>query len=971
MHTSSRRNFLKWSAAGAAALWAAPLLPAAIANASPGTPPSLDSLKSDWLQQSGFAHAPAISNFWGAVNSSEGTNVPGVSEGANVLGVQNFTLPPYAQNGSCCDLTVDGAILTAASSRWSAYEILRRVTTSSGLAIRTATRLAFESNQLLLQISVSNPTSSQIKTALSANLNPRIRKATKGWNWFVPRPGDQNFTAHTVGTPIKNVMISDNSSAAVTAFAIDSAATLTASGTSGTAVWNLTLAAGATKTLRIAMAVGDTSTGKPLSSTADADSVVSAANTTMQNFTSVFDTAGTAWSQRWNDAFTAGNSHYSGSLPVLTPTGTDTAIASLYYMSILSVLACERTNSGSKFNTILGRTGTFNGFDRVYVTAAPEYAPTLTYFWDTSYCSVLLAMLDPAMVKTQTKHWLSVDIHNCYAIECMGGGTEGPWYSANDLTVSSTVLNYIYYSGDLAYLQQSSNNKTVLQHLTDSATYWKGLVKPGQNLADYGNANNLLEVLWKYTNQVASFNAANVWLMNQAAALQRNAGNTATAKDLEKSATDLLPHVLDLYDSGQGVWNCRQPDGTLVSVRTVVDFAIASNLLADHLSSTQKTEMKHFVETELLHGDWMRALSLSDAEAPALRPDHGSNGAYDAWPAMTAQTFAQFGDYTSFLKQLKTFSGVTSRGPLGQAHEFLLGVPVPDRVGLNPSAALTLSAWVNAKSWPAQIHQGSIIAKDTWTTGSGGYVLRGGSGGKISFAVVADGNWVEAKTTTTVPTGGWHHVAGVYDGATMKIYIDGVQQASQAQSGKLTASTGTALTIGNSPADSTREFRGRIDEVRVYSRALSATDITHAYEASTPDAGAGDSALVLRLPFGEGSGEATTESITGAKVAVHGAAWSTGKPKFGNCLEFSTSASTNAVNAAHGMAFNEVCSGKFADVIITDLFGYNPVLGSTALDSKALRQPGVSRGYQGTLSGVRFNGKSYTITSGSTGLSIH
>ncbi|WP_432144080.1 LamG domain-containing protein [Streptomyces sp. bgisy084] len=961
MSTSSRRNFLKWSAAGAAAVWAAPLLPAAIAHASPGTPPSLDALRSDWLQQSDIAHAPAISNFWGAVNASGN---------ANVLGVQNFTLPPYAQNGSCCDLTVDGASLTATSSRWSAYEILRKTTTSSGLAIRTATRLVFEANQLLLQISVSNPTSAQIKTAFSVNLNPRIRKTTRGWNWFVPRPSDQNFTAHAVGSPVTNVMISDNSSAAVTAFAVDSAATLTASGTSGTAAWNLTLAAGATKILHIAMAVGDTSTGKPLGSTADADSVVSAVNTTMQNFTSVFDTAGTAWSKRWDQAFTAGNAHYSGSLPVLTPTGTDTAIAAMYYMSILSVLACERTNFGPKFNTILGRTGTFNGFDRVYVTAGPENAPTLTYFWDTSYCSVLLTMLDPAMVKALTKYWLSVDIHNCYAIECMGGGTEGPWYSANDLTVSTMVLNYLYYSGDLAYLKQSSNNKTVLQHLTDSATYWKQhLVPSGQNLADYGGAVNLLEVLPKYTNQVASFNAANVWLMNQAAALHKNAGDTATAEDLKKSATDLLPHVLDLYDSGQGVWNCRQPDGTLVSVRTVVDFAIASNLLADHLSSTQKTEMKNFVKTELLHGDWIRALSLSDSEGHVSRPDHGSDGAYDAWPAMTAQTFAQFGDYPSFLSQLKSFSKVTSQGPFGQAHEFpATGFTVPDRADLNPSEALTLSAWVNATSWPTKIFQGSIIAKDAWASGSGGYVLRGGSGGKISFAVVLNGNWVEAQTSATVPTGGWHHVAGVYDGATMKIYIDGVQRASQAQSGKLTASTRKALIVGNSPADPTRTFSGSIDEVRVYSRALSATDISNAYQAHTPDTGSSDSALVLRLPFGEGSGATTTESISGTALLIYGASWSTGKPGFGKCLTFS--ASSTAVKAAHGMPFNNVCSGKFADVIITDLFGYNPALGSTALDAKALRQSGVPRGYKGTLSGVRFNGKSYTITSGSTGLSI-
>ena len=59
--------------------------------------------------------------------------------------------------------------------------------------------------------------------------------------------------------------------------------------------------------------------------------------------------------------------------------------------------------------------------------------------------------------------------------------------------------------------------------------------------------------------------------------------------------------------------------------------------------------MKSFVTAELLDADWMRALSMTDSEAPVPRPDHGTLGAYAAWPALTAQTFARFGDYPAFL----------------------------------------------------------------------------------------------------------------------------------------------------------------------------------------------------------------------------------------------------------------------------------------------------------------------------------
>ncbi|MFE7330908.1 LamG domain-containing protein [Streptomyces sp. NPDC057565] len=961
-HHPTRRSVLKWSAVTAAAAWLAPALPAALASAATGTIPPLDSLTSDWLPKANVRRLPAVSNFWGAVNVT-----------ANVAGFANFTLAPYVQAGSCGTLTVDGSALNTATFRWSAYEIRRKATTQTGLTVQTATRLAFESNQLLMRIAVTNPTSATVSTTLSMSLSPRIRKATTGWSWSAPRPSGTNFTARTVGSPVANVMVSDGSSAAVTAFAANSGVVFTASGAAGTASWNLRIAPGATRTVNVVMAVSDTSTGKPLAAVAEGQHVVDTANASLRSFASVFGKAGHAWSKRWAQAFTAGNTHYSGCLPVLTPENSPTgnAIARLYYMSILSVLACERTNLGPSFNALLGRNGSFSGYDRVYVTGAPEYSNTVTYFWDTSYASVMLALLDPAVMRAQTTDWLGRNIYGCYAVDQVQGNGVGPWYSANDLTVFTTVDNYVNYSGDTDFLQTTVGSATVLQHLTDNATHWKSLVPAGQQLADYGANHNLLEVLPKYTNQVASFNAANVWMMYRAATHQQNAGNASTAKSLIASANTLLQNVLALYVAGQGVWNCRHADGTLVPVRTVLDFAIGGNLIADKLTAQQQAEMKNFVTNELLVADWMRALSLSDSQAPVPRPDHGTIGAYASWPALTAQTFARFSDYPSFLSQLTAFAGVTTQGPISQAAELLhLSVALDDRPALNPTSALTVSAWVNATSWPTQIFEGSIIAKDTWASGNAGYVLRGGAGGQISFALVIDDRWVELKTTSTVPTGGWHHVAAVYDGATVKIYIDGALQATRTQTGALTPSTGTPAVVGSSPADSSRDFLGSIDEARVYNRALTASDIAAAAAATDPtvgvtSGGTPDPGLVLRFAFDEGTGTTTREGVTGTTVPTNGATWASSRPGFGKALTFPASSAT-AVSAGDVMTFNLVGAGKFADVIISDLFGFAP----DGTNPK-LRDAADARGFRGTLSGLVFKGTSYTITSSAkTGLVI-
>jgi concanavalin A-like lectin/glucanase superfamily protein/TAT (twin-arginine translocation) pathway-exported protein len=839
----SRRTFLQSSAAAAAAVLASDLLPAltpAAQAAGPAwSPPSLDAMAGDWQPVSGIAHQPEISNFWG-----------GLEAAATITGFQRLTMAPYSQAGTAFDLTFDGQALASQYVRWYPYQIHRIAETAAGLRVQSGTRMAFEANQILLTVNVTNPTAAPVSTTATVALNPLIRKFLTGWNWQIPRPNDQNFRAQIVGSaPNRNLLVSDNSGPAVTVVALSPAPqTLSVSGVGGTASWPLTLAAGATTTLNIVIAIGDTSTGRALASPADANAVLSAASTAIGSFSSVFTAAQTGWANRWTDAFSPGNTHYSGSLPVIA---TDRpAIDRLYYMSVISVLASERTNLGPAFNGFLGRpAGGFSGFNRIYTTGANEFGGTTMFFWDTSYCSVLLALLDPQMLKAITTYFLNTDIHTCYGIDTLTGNKVGNYYSANDLTVSSTAMNYVKLSGDWAYLSSVIGGSSVLQRLTGAATYWRNFVRGGQQLADYGDNINLLEVLSRYTNQVASLNAGNVWLMRQVADLQTRTGNPGQAGPLTTAANSLLPNVLALYVPGQGVWNCRHADGTLVPVRTVVDFCIGSNVLAADLSPTQQNEMKSFVTRELLDGNWMRALSLQDSEAPVGRPDHGSTGAYESWPALTAQTFAKFGDYSSALSQLTTFSGVTSQGPFGQAHQLApgrSGYRVVDRPALNPTGSITLAAWINASSWPANIWQGSIIAKDSFSANAG-YVFRGGAGGLLSFVIyTGGGNWSELATTTPL-SAGRHYVVATFTGSAMTIYVDGFQRADKAQTGAIAVSN-VDLMVGNCPSDTTRQFSGAIDGAQVYRRGLSAAEVSAAYTAGNPFAG-DESALVLHAPM--------------------------------------------------------------------------------------------------------------------------
>jgi regulation of enolase protein 1 (concanavalin A-like superfamily) len=82
--------------------------------------------------------------------------------------------------------------------------------------------------------------------------------------------------------------------------------------------------------------------------------------------------------------------------------------------------------------------------------------------------------------------------------------------------------------------------------------------------------------------------------------------------------------------------------------------------------------------------------------------------------------------------------------------------------------------------------------------------------------------WFDGKKA--VADNQWHHVAGVYDGTQGIIYIDGVLDAAQAATGQINASDFN-LYIGENEQATGRYWNGLIDDVRLYNRALSQTEI--------------------------------------------------------------------------------------------------------------------------------------------------
>ena len=93
-----------------------------------------------------------------------------------------------------------------------------------------------------------------------------------------------------------------------------------------------------------------------------------------------------------------------------------------------------------------------------------------------------------------------------------------------------------------------------------------------------------------------------------------------------------------------------------------------------------------------------------------------------------------------------------------------------------------------------------------------------------------------ADGSIDVGTNEWHHVCGTYDGATIRLYIDGVLDATKAYTGGITTNFHD-VSIGENVEAWGRYWNGMIDEVQVYNHALGAAAVGSAPPCS---AGAGE-----------------------------------------------------------------------------------------------------------------------------------
>ncbi|MBI1895114.1 MAG: putative Ig domain-containing protein [Acidobacteria bacterium] len=168
-------------------------------------------------------------------------------------------------------------------------------------------------------------------------------------------------------------------------------------------------------------------------------------------------------------------------------------------------------------------------------------------------------------------------------------------------------------------------------------------------------------------------------------------------------------------------------------------------------------------------------------------------------------------------------------------------VSVPNSATLNPTGGITITAWIRplgtVTSLPSPNSVRTIVSKPaglSWSSPYASYDLRiRGAEESQQLEFWTNDFSRELNSTVSIPVGVWTFVAATYDGASEKIYLNGALNASRAVSGAIVPSAEN-LVIGSRSLTAPGEFfTGNIDEVDIYSRALTAAEIAAIYSAGT------------------------------------------------------------------------------------------------------------------------------------------
>ena len=316
-------------------------------------------------------------------------------------------------------------------------------------------------------------------------------------------------------------------------------------------------------------------------------------------------------------------------------------------------------------------------------------------------------------------------------------------------------------------------------------------------------------------------------------------------------------HVGGNWDATGGMFTSA--DSTVMFIGTTAGLTITSN--------TERFDNLIINGSIGLVGYW----KLDEATSPAI--DYSGYGHSGTWGNDISNISTTSGTINFYNPNAADFDGTDD----------YIEIADTDTLDLDDASGITIAAWIYPRTW-GQSTQGRIVDKGGGAGNEGGWAfhitdLNGSGQGQEGLVLQLENaglNDTFASDDFVIDLNEWQHVAVTWEDATniATFYVNGQPAGNETEASSGIDAYTDPVRIGMRASDSNRDFDGYIDEVRVYARALSATEIQRLGEGNMPGTGVGTYTLQDNLDL---TGTLTlndgTLDANGNYVQISGGGW--------------------------------------------------------------------------------------------------
>lgn len=276
-----------------------------------------------------------------------------------------------------------------------------------------------------------------------------------------------------------------------------------------------------------------------------------------------------------------------------------------------------------------------------YSTGSINGGCVANYLWNFGEPWKIFPLYDAQAARAHIKHFLSLDLTQHFNFLPISGEASGPWYMINQEKIIGLTYYYVLLTGDVSFLEDKVNGKSIRDHMVLHAMFGDDATKP-ISLIDYGPSGSHLELRrgFAYNHISPDLNARRYANYLRAATLCDLAGKPANY--LRERAELLKPLIEEQLWDPQARWfSFKNPQGKRDLRYTVQMFKPLGSGVFD--KECEKGLLSHLNDHEFLSDYGLHSLSKLDPAFDQLDIDNGGGGICTSFPPQIIERLYQVG----------------------------------------------------------------------------------------------------------------------------------------------------------------------------------------------------------------------------------------------------------------------------------------------------------------------------------------